>query len=323
MKILVTGGVGFIGTNLVAHLVDRPGSRLRVLDRAPARSDRAPLADDRVEVCRGDILDEGAVADAVAGVDAIVHLAAATGVVDSIAAPRPSLAVNVEGTLNLLEAARAARVRKFVFASSNAAIGAQPPPLDETRPAAPVSPYGAGKLAGEALCSAWAHAYGLETVALRFSNVYGPYSDEKGSAVATFFRAARTGGPVVIHGDGSQTRDFLFVGDLSEAIRLAIERGRGGALFHIASGVETPVTTLARKICRLVGAELGVEVPLEFAPARAGDVPRNYSSVAHARESLGWVPGVGLDEGLAHTWRWFKAQDAAAVGVGDRSHGAE
>ncbi len=314
MRLLVTGGLGFVGANLAAALVERSGMRLRILDNGSVGSVRGPLADRRIEVQRGDILDVHAVAAAASGVDAIVHLAAATGVVESFRDPRAHWRANVDGTLLLLEAARAAGVRRFVFASSNAVVGAQPSPLDEAMAARPISPYGAGKLAGEALCAAWAHAFGLETVSLRFSNVYGPHSEHKGSVVAAFLGRARAGGGLVVHGDGSQTRDFLHVEDLCESIRLALDRGRPGSVLHIGSGQETPIAALAKKVSRLVEADLGVAVPIEFAPARPGDVPRNCASIARARAELGYAPGVGLDEGLERTWAWFRGlpEDVAA-----------
>lgn len=314
MRLLVTGGLGFIGANLAAALADRPDVDLRILDNGSAGRARGPLLDKRIEIRHGDILDGSAVAAAAAGADAIVHLAAATGVVESVRAPREHLRVNVDGTVILLEAARAAGVRRFVFASSNAAVGAQPPPLDEAMAARPVSPYGAGKLAGEALCTAWARAFGLETVSLRFSNVYGPHAEHKASVVAAFLGRARRGGPLQVHGDGSQTRDFLYVEDLCEAIRLALERGRPGTVLHIGSGQETPIAALAKRVSRLVEADLGIEVPIGVAPARPGDVPRNCASIARARAELGYAPRVGLDEGLERTWAWLRALPDRAPG---------
>lgn len=311
MRILVTGGVGFIGANLVAALVDQPDVSLRVLDKRPSDPQCPSLRDPRVEVRIGDVLNQGVVDEAMVGVDAVVHLAAATGVVDSLLSPRQSFRTNVEGTLNLLEASRAHGVKRFVFASSNAAVGAHDPPLDESKVPVPVSPYGAGKAAGEAFSVAYAKAFGVGTVALRFSNVYGPYSEHKGSVVATMLRLALKGGPLTIHGDGSQTRDFLFVEDLCQAIWRALEAAEPGSVFQIASGVETPISMLANKIRRLVEADLGVEIPVRYLPPRAGDVPRNYSSIALASQQLGYSPMVSLDEGLTRTWEWFKARWAA------------
>ncbi|MBI3088215.1 MAG: NAD-dependent epimerase/dehydratase family protein [Candidatus Omnitrophica bacterium] len=307
MRVLVTGGAGFIGTNLVAAWINRPGLRVRVLDNGESGPLQRPLLDGRLERVEGDVREAEVVARAIAGCDAVVHLAAATGVAESIRDPRRSVEVNVQGTLNLLEAARAAGVARCVFASSNAAVGAHEPPLDETHPLNPVSPYGAGKAAGEALMTAYAKAFGLGTASLRFSNVYGPYSEHKGSVVAAFFRAALAGEPITVHGDGSQTRDFVFVEDLCEAVWLALQRAEPGSVFQIASGVETPIGELAEQVRRLVESEGGIRVAVRHAPVRAGDVARNYSRIELARARLGYAPRVGLAQGLRRTWEWWKA----------------
>ena len=305
MNLLITGGLGFVGTNLVARLLDRADVAIRVLDSGETGAPQPPLRDQRVTIQIGNVLDRSAVARAVDGVDAVVHLAAATGVVQSLEDPRQTLKVNVDGTVNLLEACRARGVRRFVLASSNAAVGEHEPPLDERTPPRPVSPYGASKLAGEALCSAYAAAYGLETAALRFSNVYGPYSVHKGSVVASFFRAALAGRELEVTGDGSQTRDFVFTGDLTRAICLALECAPAGSVFQIASGSETSIDDLAGEIRQLVAATTGIQSTIRYVAAREGDVHRNYSAIARAAERLGYAPGVELADGLRQTLQWF------------------
>lgn len=325
MRILITGGLGFIGANLAAALVDRPGLRISILDHAQPDGWPPPNRDPRIAVRVGDILDQRVVETSVAEADAVVHLAAVPGVMGSIEVPRQSFRTNVEGTLNLLEAVRTQGARRLIFASSNAAVGGHEPPFDESKVLMPTSPYGATKAAGEALCLAYAKTFGLPTVSLRFSNVYGPYSWHKASVVSTFFRLALRGSPLTVHGDGSQTRDFLFVEDLCEAIWLAVERAEPGSVFHIASGVETPIGTLARKIKQLVESDLEIEVPVTYVSARADGVSRNYASIALACERLGYSPRVSLDEGLRRTWQWFKGCQPALHSIqgGGIGHGAE
>ena len=305
---LVTGGAGFVGVNLLRVLAAR-GVAVRVLDNLVVgrREDLDGLG---AELVVGDVRDAAAVDAALAGVEVVVHLAAHTRVVDSIADPWENFEVNARGTLVLLEAARRrGTVRRFVLASTGGAIlGDAEPPVHEGMPARPLSPYGASKLACEGYCSAYFGAYGLETVALRFANVYGPWSYQKASVVAAFMKRVCDGQPLVIYGDGQQTRDFLFVGDLCEAVMAAADAGRAcaGEAFHVASGVET---TIAR-IAALVLAVTGTSVPLVHEPARRGEVQRNCARVDKARALLGWAPRVPLDEGLVCTWEWFRAPRA-------------
>src|SRR4051795_3399335 len=226
---LVTGGCGFLGRNLVAQLVYEGNCEVRVLDNfevgcredleaaisrhGEVRGGSAPASTSRLEIIKADILDDKAVQTAAFGCDFLVHLAANTGVTQSVENPLRDFRVNVVGTLNCLEAARHADVKRFVFASSGAPLGEAEPPVHEEKAPRPRSPYGASKLAGEGYCSAYWHSYGLETVALRFGNVYGPHSCHKGSVVATFIRRALSGKPLIVHGDGGQTRDFIFIDD--------------------------------------------------------------------------------------------------------------
>jgi UDP-glucose 4-epimerase len=214
--------------------------------------------------------------------------------------------VNILGTLNALEAARAAGVRRFVFASSGAALGEQEPPLHERLPPRPLSPYGASKLAGEAYCSAYARCFAIEAVALRFANAYGPLSDHKTSVIAKLIGEALDGKPWEIHGDGGQTRDFIHVEDVAQAIRLAASvEAIGGEVFQIATGVETTIADLAAKLrSRLLrhGQQAPGIVP---APPRTGDVRRSVYDTAKAQTRLGWRAQIGLDEGLERTVSWF------------------
>jgi UDP-glucose 4-epimerase len=321
--VLVTGGCGFIGQHVVADLlrsnidfvrvVDNLShgrrenlARLAPLEEADAVPDRAPR--ERVQLVRGDIGDAALAAAACGGVDAVVHLAANTGVAPSVADPRMDCETNVIGTLNYLEAARHAGVSRFVFASSGATIGEAEPPIHERLPARPVSPYGASKLAGEAYCGAYARSFGLATVALRFGNVYGPGSAHKESVVAKFIRHALAGENLPIYGDGSQTRDFIFVGDLVGAIRAAlVAPDVAGEVFQIATARETTVGEMAAALVAALTAE-GLPAPaIELRAARIGDVGRNFADTSKARARLGWAATTGLHDGLRETVRWALA----------------
>ncbi len=296
----MTGGAGFIGANLVRLLLNK-GYEIRILDNFSANR-RAYLTDLNLEVLEGDILDSEAVDRAVAGVTGVVHLAAQTGVPGSLADPRRDCEMNVIGTLNLLEACRHAGVSRFVFASSNAPLGRQSPPATEDKAPLPISPYGASKLAGEGYCLAYHGSWGLGTVVLRFANLYGPFSAHKNSVVAKFFKDILAQGQITIEGDGQQTRDFIYVGDLCQAILLALESDISGEIFQIATGVETSILDLATRVEEMLGG--GVE--MQYGPPRRGDIRKNYSGINKVRDMLSWSPTLGLEDGLRETWRWFK-----------------
>jgi UDP-glucose 4-epimerase len=301
-RILVTGGAGFVGATLVRRLV-AAGHRVRVLDNY-STGDAAHLAGVDAELVAGDILDAAALDAAVAGMDAVVHLAAAGSVIMSIADPVANFDANVLGTFRVLDAARRAGVQRTVQASTGGAlIGDAIPPVSEASLPKPISPYGASKLAGEGYAHAFAASYGLRTVALRFANVYGPWSEKKSGAMTLFFRAIHAGEPIVIYGDGSSSRDYTHVDDIARAIELALERDvPGGTVLHIASGVETTVSELA-DLCRVAAGAPGH--PVEYRPARAGEVGRNFAAYDLANRLLGYAPGVDREEGIRRTWRWF------------------
>ena len=276
-----------------------------------------------VDFIRGDILDRVAVSEAVIGHIGVVHLAAQTGVPGSLFDPRKDCETNVIGTLNLLEACRNERAkvgdgangghshcRRFIFASSNAPLGRQAPPATEDKAPLPISPYGASKLAGEAYCLAYHGSWGLETVALRFGNVYGPFSAHKNSVVAKFAKDILGQGPITLDGDGEQTRDFIYVGDLCRAVVLALESRVSGEVFQIATGIETSIRTLAGLLQQIADDE---NLHISNGPARQGDIRRNYSSIEKARTLLGWEPQADLLYGVRATWEWFLAQSHACA----------
>jgi UDP-glucose 4-epimerase len=326
MRWLVTGGCGFIGRNFIRLLLARTNDTVRVVDdqsigtRAELEQIGPVVALDadtlqsaepgnaacRITLVSGDIRDAALARRVVAGADAVIHLAANTGVGPSVADPMADCTANVLGTLNYLEACRHGGVGRFVFASSGAPIGECEPPIHEELAPHPVSPYGASKLAGEAYCSAYKRSFGIDTVALRFGNCYGPLSSHKGSVVAKFIREALNGQAWEIYGDGAQTRDFIYVDDIAEAIfRGATVPAIGGEIFQIATNAETTVAELA-EILRTTLERNGVRSHgIRHAAARVGDVKRNYSDTRKARARLGWDARVSLEDGLDRTVRWF------------------
>lgn len=313
-RVLVTGGAGFIGANLIRVLLNR-GYRVSVLDDLSVGR-REYLEGLPIELITGDILDAELVNRVVTACDSVVHLAAQTGVPGSLADPRRDCEVNVVGTLNVLEACRHAMAHRqsvkpdpragasprFIFASSNAPLGRQEPPATEDKAPLPVSPYGASKLAGEAYCLAYHSAWGLGTLALRFGNVYGPFSSDKNSVVAKFFKDILTKGQITIEGDGQQTRDFVHVDDLCRALLKALESNVSGEVFQIATGVETSIRELAALACEVAGGPIRVS----YEEGRRGDVRKNYSVIAKAHEMLKWSPEVELATGLRTTWGWLR-----------------
>ena len=308
-RILITGGRGFVGVNLVQQLSQ--SMPVAVLDNLQ-RASPTGWQDETAILHQGDILNPEDLAAAFRDVEQVVHLAAYGSVVESVADPRANFTVNVQGTLNVLRASVDAGVRRLVFASTGGAlIGDAVPPVNEQSLPKPISPYGASKLCGEAYCHAFAKSYGLETVCLRFGNVYGPHSAHKKGAVTVFIKALMAGEPIVIYGDGSASRDYIHVEDLCSGIATALDVPlAGGEVFHLASGRETTVLELARTLRDVAGKP---DHPIEFRPARAGEVARNFASYDKARERLGFQPKWKLDDGLAAIWEWFQQQDETVL----------
>jgi UDP-glucose 4-epimerase len=318
MKVLVTGGLGFIGVNFTGEHVRR-GHEVVIYDNFTVGTQEAlddmfrgegidAAAAARVKVVRGDICDPAATRAAAEGCDAIVHLAAHTNVIESVQKPDVSFRANASGTLNVLEAARALGIKRVVVASSNAAAGVTDPPVKETVVPRPISPYGSGKLAAEALASGYFGAYGIATVGCRFANVYGPYSLHKGSVVALFLKQVLRGESLVIYDGGRPTRDYIHVNDIVAALELCLEKGEPGGLYQIATGEETSVNQLVE----LVREVTGLPVKTVEAPARAGEITRNFSDISKARAELGFAPKVALRDGIEKLWPWFRRNFAPA-----------
>ena len=301
--ILVTGGAGFVGATLVRRL-EASGYRVRVFDNL-STGDTTHLAGVDVQLVEGDIRDAEALDHALVGVGAVVHLAAAGSVIGSVQDPETNFDVNVLGTFRVLDAARRAGVERVVQASTGGAlIGDATPPVSERSLPKPISPYGASKLAGEGYAHAFAKTYGLRTVAVRFGNVYGPWCARKRGVLNVFFESIHSGVPMVIYGDGSASRDYVHVDDISNALQLALEKDvPGGTVLHAASGVETTVSDLA-DLCRRAAGAPGH--PVEYRPKRAGEVGRNFASYDLAKQMLGYTPSVTIEAGVPRTWKWFQ-----------------
>ncbi|MGH7556653.1 MAG: NAD-dependent epimerase/dehydratase family protein [Gemmatimonadota bacterium] len=317
-RALVTGACGFIGANLLPKLLAR-GIEVRALDNL-SRGSRANLANLDVEVLEGDVRDSDAVTRALSGVDTVIHLAAYGSVAESVEEPFENFDVNVRGTLVLLRACAAAGVEKVVFASTGGAImGNTPPPVDEATLPWPISPYGASKLCGEAYCHAFAGSFGLPVVALRFANVYGPGAEHKKGAVTTFIARALRREPLVIYGDGSATRDYLYVDDLCEGICAATDAPLEDDVLHLASGEETSIERLARLVLELTDA---ADTPILYESPRRGEIERTFAKPERARALLGFEPAHSLLEGMRKTVDWFaererdNAQPVAGSGLG-------
>jgi len=322
MKWLLTGGCGFLGTSVIQQLAKEGGHSFRVLDNLTvgtredlagaiafdeiASSKEIPtLKDGNCQLIVGDIRDAEITMDVCKDIDAIIHFAANTGVPDSVANPRLDMECNVIGVFNMLEAARNNNVKRFVFASSGAPAGEVEPPIHEELPPHPVSPYGASKLAGEGYCSCYFKTFEIDTVALRFGNVYGPGSKHKSSVVAKFIRLALEGKQVEIYGDGSQTRDFIYVDDLVDAvIKAGTAENVGGETYQIAAAQETTLNELMNILKPALESE-GITLDIKYGEKRLGDVMRNFSDTSKAKTQLSWQAKTELSAGIKTTIDWF------------------
>ncbi|HYC69851.1 MAG TPA: NAD-dependent epimerase/dehydratase family protein [Opitutaceae bacterium] len=295
MKILITGGAGFIGSHLAEHFQGQ--AAVRVLDNLRT-GHRRNLAGLDVEFIEGSILDRGLLARAMEGVDYVFHLAALVSVPESVSRPQECTELNVTGCVNVLEAAAEHGVRKVVLSSSAAVYGDNPEvPKRETMTPEPRSPYAVTKLVGEYYCQLFAESRGLETAALRFFNVFGPRQDPKGAyaaAVPIFFQRALAHAPITIHGDGGQTRDFIYVKDIVAAnVFVATTPGLTG-VFNAGYGGQVTILELARRIIALCGSRSVIQ----HAAPRPGDVRHSRADVSKLR-AAGFVPRGTLDSGLA------------------------
>lgn len=313
-RILITGGAGFIGSNLAAAFIDR-GEEVVVLDNFASglRSNLSDLESD-LQIIEASICDLDALNQAFKGIDFVLHQAAIPSVPRSVEDPQTSHDVNSTGTLNVLMAARDAGVKRVVFAASSSAYGdSESLPKIETMPAAPKSPYAADKLHGEHLCRVFFENYGLETVALRYFNVFGrrqrPDSDYA-AAIPKFITKLLAGESPIIFGDGLQSRDFTYIDNVVHANLLAMNAERApGEVFNVGVGERIDLNTLIQTMREAIGCD----VETIYAAERAGDVKHSLASIDKARDLMGYEPIVGLADGLATTISWYENQQGTVT----------
>ena len=303
-RVLITGGCGFIGANLTRLIRDRTDWSVRIVD--DMRVGTPEMVEGLADVHRGDVGDPAVLNEVLKDIDAVVHLASETGVAPSVEDPVRDFEGNAMTTFRVLEGCRQMQVRRFVFASSGAAVGDVTPPIHENIVPRPLSPYGAGKLVGEAYCQAYAGSFGLNTVALRFSNVYGPLSAHKTkNAVPSFISLALRGQDLLIYGDGSQTRDFIYVEDLCEGILSSVTTdGISGEVFQLGTSIETSILEIAEIVRDVAEAD----VAINFEPRRAGEVYKSRVDISKATRLLGFNPKIDIKGGLARTAAWYREE---------------
>jgi UDP-glucose 4-epimerase len=302
--VLITGGAGFVGTNLTKFLLEHElANHIRIIDNESVGS-RQGLASLDVEFVLGDLRDKGMLQQVLKGIDIVIHLAADTRVMDSIADPRFNFDNNVVATFNLMMAMVDNNVKTMVNASTGGAIlGEVPPPVHEEMVPNPLSPYGASKLAIEGYSSAFAEIYNMNIMNLRFSNVYGPLSFHKGSVVATYLKALLNHSPIVVFGDGEQTRDYIYTEDLCKGIVQAIQSDLSG-VFQLGTGVATSINQLINNMKAMIGDQLAINV--EYKVARLGEIIHTHCDISKARQAFGFNPSTQVREGIGYTWEWFQ-----------------
>lgn len=306
-RYLVTGGAGFIGSHMAEALI-RKGAQVRVLDNFSTgkRENLAPLIP-HIDLVEGDVRDLSCCKKAMEGVDYVIHLAALHEVPRSVEKPLETHEVNVTGILNVLLAARDAAVKRFVYASSSAVYGDSPllPRSEETVPLPTSSPYAVSKLAGEYYCQLFTHLYGLETVSLRYFNVYGPRQDaasQYAGVIPKFIFALLSGGAPVIYGDGEQSRDFVNVADcVSATVAASQAPGVAGSVMNIGTGQRTTVNQL----CALLQEILQRFIPPRFGPPQPGDIRYDYADIGKATRLLSYRPSCAVNDGLKETAAWY------------------
>jgi nucleoside-diphosphate-sugar epimerase len=307
MRYLVTGGAGFIGSNIVDELLRR-GHDVAVLDDLSSGKE-ANLASIRskIDFQNGSITDLNAVRAAAQGADYVVHLAARVSVPRSIENPLESNTVNVDGTLNVLVAARDAKVRRFVYAASSSAYGdSAVMPKVETMAADPISPYGITKYVGELYAKVFGRVYGLENAAVRYFNVFGPRQNPTSrysGVLSRFMLAAINEEPLTIFGDGEQSRDFTYIDNVvDETLRACDASGASGMVFNGGTGIRITLNEVVKLLAKITGKKIAVK----HEAARTGDILHSQADISLARRVLGYEPKVSFEEGLKRTWAWYK-----------------
>ena len=307
MNCLVTGGAGFIGSNLTKALLTS-GHTVRILDNfSTGKRENLGPYQERVELIEGDLRSYHIVHEAVRDIEVVFHQGALPSVPRSINDPITTNQVNVEGTLNILDAAKSAGVRRVIYASSSSIYGENPTlPKQEDMTPLPISPYAVAKLAGEKYCQAFTRSYGLETVGLRYFNVFGAGQDPKSQYAAViplFITAFLDGGRIQIHGDGEQSRDFTYIDNVVQAnLKAAVAEGAAGEVFNVACGERTSLNQILDDLRKVTE----VDVDLEYGPDRPGDVKHSLADISKAREILDYNPAVSAQEGLRRSVTWYR-----------------
>jgi nucleoside-diphosphate-sugar epimerase len=308
MRYLVTGGAGFIGSNLVDELVRRGHSVVVLDDLSTGKESNLDGVRDKVIFCIGSIVDLATVQSACNGADYVIHLAARASVPKSVANPIETNKVNIDGTLNVLVAARDAKVRRFVYAASSSAYGeSEKLPKTETMPPVPISPYGVTKYVGELYAQVFGRVYGLENASIRYFNVFGPRQDptsQYSGVLSRFMLALIRNEPPVIYGDGEQSRDFTYVDNVvDETLRACEAEGASGQVFNGGTGARITLNEVVKSLQRISGKEIRPK----YEPPRAGDILHSQADISLARKALGYEPRVLFEEGLRRTWDWYKS----------------
>ena len=317
MNWLITGGCGFIGKNLINKIIkSKKVNSIKVLDNYSSGSidqikkfiytntllSKPNNFFDKIQFIEGDISDYKLAKKIIKKIDIVVHLAANTGVQDSILDPIKDCEKNIIGTLNYLKASTDANVKKFIFASSSAVVGEQKPPIHEKMRVNPISPYGVSKLAGESYSTSFFNTYKLETISLRFGNVYGPGSENKTSVIAKFIKEIINNKELEVYGDGNQTRDFIFVDDLVDAIIASTIKAKlGGEIFQIANSYEVKINTIIGIISKYFEENKGKSIKVKYINKKIGDIQKIYTDNSKAKRYLDWSPKISLEEGIEKT----------------------
>jgi UDP-N-acetylglucosamine/UDP-N-acetylgalactosamine 4-epimerase len=306
MRYLVTGGAGFIGSNIVDELLRR-GHEVTVLDDfSSGKEENLAAALKEIRLVRGDICDLEAAREACEGADYVLHLAARTSVPRSVKDPIETNRVNIDGTLNVLVAARDAKVRRFVYAASSSAYGETPTlPKVETMPSEPISPYGVTKLVGEMYAQVFGRAYGLENVSVRYFNVFGPRQDptsQYSGVLSRFMLAIIEGSAPVVYGDGRQSRDFTYIDNVVDvSLRACEAAGVSGKVFNGGTGARVTLNDVLKLLEKIAGTA----VRAKYTDPRRGDILHSQADIDAARRLLGYRPRVDFEEGLRRTWKWY------------------
>lgn len=306
MRYLVTGGAGFIGSNIVDELLRRAHDVTVLDDFSSGKEENLAAAGKKIRLIRGDICDLEAAREACEGSDYVLHLAARTSVPRSVKDPIETNRVNIDGTLNVLVAARDARVRRVVYAASSAAYGETPMlPKVESMPTGPISPYGVTKLVGEMYAQVFGRAYGLENVSIRYFNVFGPRQDptsQYSGVLSRFMLAVIEGSAPVVFGDGEQSRDFTYVDNVVDvSLRACEAAGASGKVFNGGTGARISLND----VLKLLGKITGGVVQAKYDRPRVGDILHSQADIELAAQVLGYHPRVDFEEGLRRTWKWY------------------